>query len=108
VHQRHVRHSVADVLDTIRQCGQDFGLRAALAAAAAADDAAARPSGLAAELPAEVAEATAASQLRDNSVCLVAEPLLFGGAATFLSTCLVTTQSDQDFASPTVVDTTGL
>jgi hypothetical protein len=85
-------------------------LRAALAAADddAAAAAAARPSGLAAELPEEVAEATAASQLRDNNVCLVAEPLLFGEAATLLSTCLVTMQSDQDFASPIVVDTTGL
>jgi hypothetical protein len=77
----------------------------ALAAAAAA---AARPSGLASELPGEVAEATAASQLRDTRVSAVAEPLLFGGGGTDRSRWLETTQSVQASWSPTVVDTTGL
>lgn len=81
---------------------------AAFAAAAFAAATAATPWGLAAELPAEVAEAMDASQLSDNSTSLVAVPLLFGGGANLLSTWLVTTQSDQDFSSPTVVDTTGL
>jgi hypothetical protein len=80
----------------------------AVADAAAAAAAAALPSGLAAELPGETADASAASQFSDTSTCFVGEPPVFSGGGTVLACARVTTQSDQDFWSPTTVDTTGL
>jgi hypothetical protein len=55
-----------------------------------------------------VAEATAWSQLRDNIVWFVGEPLLLGGGGMDLSRWWNTMQFDQAIRSPTVVDTTGV
>jgi hypothetical protein len=69
--------------------------------------AAARPSGLAAELPGAVADATGASQFSDTSISVVADPLLSGGGCTIRFCVRVTTQSGHAFWSPTVDSTTG-
>lgn len=58
------------------QCLSADGVAVADALAATA---AARPSGLASELPGLVAEATAASQFSDSNVCLVADAPVFSG-----------------------------
>ena len=68
--------------------------------------AAALPSGLARELPADVAEATCAPQLSDRSTWLTGEPLVFSGADSVLLCCRVTMQFGRESVSPTVVDTT--
>jgi hypothetical protein len=70
-------------------------------AAAAADDdaaaaAAARPSGLPSELPGEVAEATAASQLSDSSVWLTGDALEFASGGSVRSCWCVTMQFGHD------------
>lgn len=72
----------------------------------AAAAAAALPSGLAAELPEDVAEATGAPQLSDRSTWLTGEALVFSGAGSVLACCRVTMQFDRPTVSPTVVDTT--
>jgi hypothetical protein len=69
---------------------------------------AALPSGLAAELPGAVAEATSALQFSDTNIWLVADPPLLGGGCTVRFCAWVTTQSGHDFLSPTVDSTTGL
>jgi hypothetical protein len=66
------------------------------------------PSGLAAEYPGTVADASLASQLSETRIWFVADPELFGGAGTVRCTWLETTQSGQAFWSPTVVDTTAV
>ena len=55
-----------------------------------------------------MADATGASQFSDTSTSLVAEPLLFAGAAMVRCCVRVTTQSGHAFWSPTVVSTTGV
>lgn len=78
------------------------------AAAASAAALAALPSGLAAEKPGVLADASPSSQFNDTSNSLVAEPLLFSGGGTVRATVLLTRQSGQAFWSPTVVEITGL
>lgn len=73
---------------------------------ATAAAAAALPSGLARELPEDIAEATGAPQLSARSTWLTGEALLFSGAGSVLPCCRVTMQSDLETVSPTVVDTT--
>jgi hypothetical protein len=68
---------------------------------------AALPSGLTAELPDLVAEATSASQFRDTRSCFAGEPLLFAGGAAVRFWVRVTRQSDHACSSPNVVTTTG-
>jgi hypothetical protein len=79
-----------------------LGAGVAVAAAAAAD----LPSGLASELPDDVADATGAPQLSERSIWLVGEALVFSGAGSVLLCCRVTMQFDRSTVSPTVVDTT--
>src|SRR6185437_1500757 len=69
---------------------------------------AARPSGLATELPGTSAVATPASQLRDTNISVVALPPLFSGGSTVRFCVRVTRQSGQAFWSPTVDSTTGV
>jgi hypothetical protein len=83
----------------------DFVL-SAFAFAAFASAAAARPSGLASELPEDFAEATAAPQFSERSTSFCADALVFSGAASVLLCWFVTMQSDRSTLSPTVVDTT--
>jgi len=72
----------------------------------AAAAAAALPSGLASELPEDVADATGAPQLSERSTWVTGEALVFSGAASVLACCRVTMQSARSTLSPTVVDTT--
>jgi hypothetical protein len=72
----------------------------------AAAAAAALPSGLAKELPAEVADATGAPQFSASRTWFVGDALVFSGGASVLLCCLVTMQSDRSTVSPTVVVTT--
>jgi hypothetical protein len=72
----------------------------------AAAAAAALPSGLASELPDDVADATGAPQLSERSTWLVGDALVFSGAGSVLPCCRVTMQFDRSTVSPTVVDTT--
>lgn len=84
------------------------GVADACAACAFFSAKAALPAGLAAELPGVFADATGASQFSDTRTSLVDEPPLFSGGCTVRSTAFVTTQSDQESRSPTVVETTGM
>jgi hypothetical protein len=77
-------------------------------AAASAAALAAFPSGLAAENPGLLAEASPESQFSETSSWFVAEPPVFSGGGTVRDTVLVTKQSGQAFWSPTVVETTGV
>jgi hypothetical protein len=57
-------------------------------------------------LPEDVAEATGAPQLREMSIWLTGEALVFSGGASVLLSCRVTMQFGRATESPTVVDTT--
>src|SRR5258708_7010710 len=69
---------------------------------------AALPSGLAAELPRAVADATPALQFSDTSSWVTAVPLLFAGGCTVRCCVRVTTQLGHASWSPTVDCTTGV
>jgi hypothetical protein len=68
--------------------------------------AAALPSGLASELPEDVADATGAAQLSESSTWPTGEALEFSGAGSVLLCWRVTMQSARSTVSSTVVDTT--
>jgi hypothetical protein len=97
---------LADLGNTADQCE---GVGAA--AAAAEEDAAAAaalPWGLAAENPGWVAEASAASQLREIRTWLTADPPVFCGGGTVRETWFTTWQLGWVILSPTTVEITGV